>query len=207
MHHTGQLRPLLPKSVSQMRPELFQIQERRTQLDDEAMIDRTAQEFNRRSLGQRKRQQKEKENRGQYGPVDGPKLLNPSRSAAQQGRRQRELAEQIEGLLQTRGQGNFRCQAQTLRRRRAEQAEKRLEFDAVCAGKILFLVDSSRFFLSVRPRDIDAKMTSGVLGITSFIPVISVAKHGSAASGVLMRVELRTSDQGAREDSSRSSNP
>ncbi|KAJ6483675.1 hypothetical protein DFH09DRAFT_1106772 [Mycena vulgaris] len=142
MHHTGQMRPLLPKSVSQTRPELFQIQ--RT-FEDKPPIDfhtahgplgiseKNAQEFHRRSLGQRKRRQKEKENRGQSGPLNGPKLLNPRRSAAQRGRRQRELAEQIEGLLQTKGPVNFRSQAQTLRRR-VEQAEQRLEFDAVCGG-------------------------------------------------------------------------
>ncbi|KAJ6556297.1 hypothetical protein B0H19DRAFT_1071411 [Mycena capillaripes] len=135
MHHTSQLRPLLPKSVSQTRPELFQIQ--RT-FEDKPPIDfhtahralgisemTGAQEFNRRSLGQRKRRQKEKENRGQSGPLDGPKLLNTRRFAAQRGRRQQELAEQIEGLLQTKGPGNFRSQVQTLRRR-VEQAENDL---------------------------------------------------------------------------------
>ncbi|KAJ6463180.1 hypothetical protein DFH09DRAFT_1492027 [Mycena vulgaris] len=219
MHHTGQLRPLLPKSVSQTRPELFQIQ--RT-FEDKPPIDfHTAHG----PLGylKRKRGQKEKENRGQSGPLDGPKLLNPRRSAAQRGRRQRELAEQIEGLLQTKGPVNFRSQAQTLRRR-VEQAEQRLEFDAVCdptdalnhaldkefkinnprrekrrrPSRLEQMIGSEEYHrllsaakqsererrelegttyilsLSVRPKDIDAKMTSGVLEITSFISVMYV---------------------------------
>ncbi|KAJ6481352.1 hypothetical protein DFH09DRAFT_1214102 [Mycena vulgaris] len=106
MTHAGRLRPLLPKSGSQMRPEPFQIEPKR-------------------------RRQKEKENRGQSELLCGPKLLNSHRSAAQRARRQRELAEQIEELLQAKGPKNRRSQAQTLRRK-VEEAERRLKFDAVC---------------------------------------------------------------------------
>ncbi|KAJ7310811.1 hypothetical protein DFH08DRAFT_822909 [Mycena albidolilacea] len=63
--------------------------------------------------------------------LDGPTLGNPRRSAAQRGQRQRELAKQIQGLLQTKSPDNVRSRAQTLRRR-VEEAERRLEFDGVC---------------------------------------------------------------------------
>ncbi|KAJ7906984.1 hypothetical protein B0H13DRAFT_2273863, partial [Mycena leptocephala] len=137
MHHGVQLRPLIPKTVSQMRPEPFQIE--RTFEDKPpvnfcgplGMSEKAEQEFHRRSLGQKKRRHREKENRKHSALLDGPTLVNPRRSAAQRGRRQRELAKQIQGLLQTTSPDNVRSRAQTLRRR-VEEAERRLGFDAVC---------------------------------------------------------------------------
>ncbi|KAJ6514670.1 hypothetical protein DFH09DRAFT_1099508 [Mycena vulgaris] len=124
MTHAGRLRPLLPKSGSQMRPEPFQIE--RT-FQDKAPVnfdtnilgvtEKAKQEFDRCSMGQKRRRQKEKENRGQSELLCGPKLLNSHRSATQRARRQREFAEQIEELLQTKGPKNRRSQAQTLRRK------------------------------------------------------------------------------------------
>ncbi|KAJ6555594.1 hypothetical protein DFH09DRAFT_1084775 [Mycena vulgaris] len=132
-HHGVQLRPLIPKTVSQMRPEPFQIE--RT-FEDKPPVnfrgplrisEKAEQEFDRRSLGQKKRECV----RVKAALLDGPTLVNPRRSAAQRGRRQRELAKQIQGLLQTKSPENVRSRAQTLRRR-VEEAEGRLEFDAAC---------------------------------------------------------------------------
>ncbi|KAJ7926527.1 hypothetical protein B0H13DRAFT_1862156 [Mycena leptocephala] len=61
----------------------------------------------------------------------GPKQMNPHRSAAQRARRQRELAANIENLLQTHGSENIRSRAQTLRRK-VEDGEKRLELNPDC---------------------------------------------------------------------------
>ncbi|KAJ7692741.1 hypothetical protein B0H17DRAFT_1132972 [Mycena rosella] len=109
MTHAGQLRPLLPKSDSQTRPEPFQIEAK--------------QEFDRHSMGQKRRRQREKENRGQSELLGGPKLVNSHRSAAHRARRQRELAEKIEELLQAKGHKNIRSRAQTLWRK-VEEAEQ-----------------------------------------------------------------------------------
>ncbi|KAJ6501351.1 hypothetical protein DFH09DRAFT_1102508 [Mycena vulgaris] len=143
MHHGVQLRPLIPKTVSQMRPEPFQIEAKRT-FEDKPPVnfrgplgisEKAEQEFDRRSLGQKKRRHREKKNRkcvrAKAALLDGPMLVNPRRSAAQRGRRQRELTKQIQGLLQTKSPDNIRSRAQTLRRR-VEEAARRLEFDAVC---------------------------------------------------------------------------
>ncbi|KAJ7303144.1 hypothetical protein DFH08DRAFT_825997 [Mycena albidolilacea] len=124
-----------------MRPEPFQIERA---FEDKPPVnfrgplgisEKAEQEFNRRSLGQKKRRHREKENRKRVrvksALLDGPTLVNPRRSAAQRGRRQRELAKQIQGLLETKSPENVRSRAQTLRRR-VEEAERRLEFDAVC---------------------------------------------------------------------------
>ncbi|KAJ7820697.1 hypothetical protein B0H14DRAFT_3147030 [Mycena olivaceomarginata] len=69
MHHGVKLRPLIPKIVSQMKPEPFQIE--RT-FEDKPPVnfrgplgisEKAGQEFDRRSLGQKKRRHREKENR------------------------------------------------------------------------------------------------------------------------------------------------
>ncbi|KAJ6590449.1 hypothetical protein DFH09DRAFT_1074081 [Mycena vulgaris] len=112
MTHAGRLRPLLPRSGSQMRPKPFQIE--RT-FQDKAPVDtsvlgvteKAKQEFDRCSMGQKRHRQKEQENRAQSELLCGPKLLNSHRSAAQRARRQRELAEQIEELLQAKGPKNM----------------------------------------------------------------------------------------------------
>ncbi|KAJ6602784.1 hypothetical protein DFH09DRAFT_1069153 [Mycena vulgaris] len=103
MTHAGRLRPLLPKSGSQMRPEPFQIEAKQELIDVR---------WAKKGAGKKKKK-------------------IGDRSAAQRARRQRELAEQIEELLQTKGPKNRRSQAQTLRRK-VEEAERRLKFDAVC---------------------------------------------------------------------------
>ncbi|KAJ7921602.1 hypothetical protein B0H13DRAFT_2267770, partial [Mycena leptocephala] len=136
MHHGVQLRPLIPKTVSQMRPEPFQIE--RTFEDKPpvnfcgplGMSEKAEQEFHRRSLGQKASAQRKRESET-LSAARWTTLVNQRRSAAQRGRRQRELAKQIQGLLQTTSPDNVRSRAQTLRRR-VEEAERRLEFDGVC---------------------------------------------------------------------------
>ncbi|KAJ6499654.1 hypothetical protein C8R47DRAFT_294922 [Mycena vitilis] len=86
-------------------------------------------EFERRSLSQKRRREREsKENKGKPKHL---KPVNPNRSAAQRARRQRELASTIEGLLQSRERENIRSRAQTLRRR-VEEGERRLDADPEC---------------------------------------------------------------------------
>ncbi|KAJ7924807.1 hypothetical protein B0H13DRAFT_1863670 [Mycena leptocephala] len=137
-------RPILPKPPSQARPEPFLIstpsnqyasshQETTGTSSAHALNAKTygwlQSEFERRSLGQKKRRQREsKEN--QSNPK-GSRQMNPHRSAAQRARRQRELAANIEGLLQTRGGENIRSRAQTLRRK-VEEGERRLESNPDC---------------------------------------------------------------------------
>ncbi|KAJ6553611.1 hypothetical protein DFH09DRAFT_1085723 [Mycena vulgaris] len=90
---------------------------------------RLQSEFERRSLGQKKRRQREsKEN--QSNPK-GSEQMNPHRSAAQRARRQRELAANNEDLLQTHGAENIRSRAQILRRK-VEEGERRLESNPDC---------------------------------------------------------------------------
>ncbi|KAJ6486279.1 hypothetical protein DFH09DRAFT_1106142 [Mycena vulgaris] len=109
-------RPLLPKPLSQARPEPFLIstpsnqyasshQETTGTSSAHALSakadDRLQSEFERRSLGQKKRRQREsKENQSN---TKASKQMNPHRSAAQRARCQRELAANIEDLLQTHG--------------------------------------------------------------------------------------------------------
>jgi hypothetical protein len=61
----------------------------------------------------------------------GSKQINPYRSAAQRARRQRELAANIEDLLQTHGGENIRSRAQILRRK-VEEGERCLESNPDC---------------------------------------------------------------------------
>ncbi|KAJ6555602.1 hypothetical protein DFH09DRAFT_1280356 [Mycena vulgaris] len=110
MTHAGQLRPLFPKSGSQTRPEPFKIEvlgvtEKAKQESDDARWAKKGAGKKKKKIG--------------------------DRSAAQRARRQRELAEQIEELLQAKGRKNIGSRPQTLRKK-VEEAERRLEFDAVC---------------------------------------------------------------------------
>ncbi|KAK6997163.1 hypothetical protein R3P38DRAFT_2798689 [Favolaschia claudopus] len=79
---------------------------------------RNQSESERRSAGQkrrRKREAKEKENDGRLSGIVRP--VNLPRSLAQRARRQRELAGEIEDLLDIEGyKGCHRSRAQTLRR-------------------------------------------------------------------------------------------
>ncbi|KAJ7280974.1 hypothetical protein C8J57DRAFT_1464301 [Mycena rebaudengoi] len=137
-------RPLLPKPLSQARPEPFLISTASNQYASSHQettgtssahalsakaYGRLQSEFERRSLGQKKRRQREsKEN--QSNPK-GSKQMNPYRSAAQRARHQRELAANIEDLSQTRGGENIRSRAQILRRK-VEEGERCLESNPDC---------------------------------------------------------------------------
>ncbi|KAJ6484574.1 hypothetical protein DFH09DRAFT_1106472 [Mycena vulgaris] len=161
MTHAGQLRPPLPSPGSQMRPEPFQIELKvfmtRT-FQDKAPVnfdtrvlgvtEKAKQEFERCSMGQKRR-----------------------RSAAQRARRQRELAEQIEELLQAKGRKNIRSRAQTLRRK-VEEAERRLELNAVCALNNEFEMNNPRRESSYRPSRREQMLGSG-----EYHRLLSVAKQ------------------------------
>ncbi|KAJ6531508.1 hypothetical protein DFH09DRAFT_1093181 [Mycena vulgaris] len=96
--------PLRPQFREHLKTSLFR--------GSLGISEKAEQEFDRRSLGQKKRRHREKENRKcvrvKAALLDGPTLVNPCRSAAQRGRRQRELAKQIQGLLQTKSPENIR---------------------------------------------------------------------------------------------------
>ncbi|KAJ6563312.1 hypothetical protein DFH09DRAFT_1082369 [Mycena vulgaris] len=110
--------PMLPKSASSK-----QARASRLSIDPQ----RAATEFERRSPGQKKRREREaKENKPK-----GSKIVNLRRCVAQRARQQRELATDIEKLLNTRNRGNVRSQAQSLRRK-VEEGERRLKSDPIC---------------------------------------------------------------------------
>ncbi|KAF8209786.1 hypothetical protein K438DRAFT_1929697 [Mycena galopus ATCC 62051] len=88
-------------------------------------------EFHRRSLGQKKRREREASENHKPEPSASS---SARRSAAQQARRQRELATKIQHHLSTRGQSNdrsARSEAQPLRRK-VEAAERRLDTAPDC---------------------------------------------------------------------------
>ncbi|KAJ7655828.1 hypothetical protein DFH06DRAFT_1132882 [Mycena polygramma] len=131
------LRPLLPMPPSAKRPEPFLLKisatgsttARHVPESNNPVHAKPQSEFERRSLGQKKRRERElKENKNKPKHL---KSVNPSRSAVQRARRQRELASTIEGLLQNRECENIRSRAQTLRRR-VEEGERRLDVDPEC---------------------------------------------------------------------------
>ncbi|KAJ7269196.1 hypothetical protein C8J57DRAFT_1227931 [Mycena rebaudengoi] len=116
-------RPLLPKPLSQARPEpclistpsnQYASSHQETTGTSSAHVlsakayGRIQSEFERRSLDQKKRRQREskenKSNMSLFCPFQpkGSKHMNPHRSAAQRARRQRELAANIEDVLQTK---------------------------------------------------------------------------------------------------------
>ncbi|KAJ6521776.1 hypothetical protein DFH09DRAFT_1097477 [Mycena vulgaris] len=134
------LRPLLPKSPSQTRPEPFLIKTS-GHSDDIAAVTKgnkiagsetfrqPVSKFERCSKGQRMRRDREtKENESK---PTGSKSMNLRCSAAQRARRQQELAANIEKLLNTRGPENVPSRAQLLSRR-IEEGKKCLEADPDC---------------------------------------------------------------------------
>ncbi|KAJ6478455.1 hypothetical protein DFH09DRAFT_1108316 [Mycena vulgaris] len=127
MTHAGQLRPLFPKSGSQTRPKPFKIE--RT-FQDKAPVN-----FDTYVLGvtEKAKQESDDARWAKKGAGKKKKKIGDSQSSLvpPRARRQRELAEKIEELLQSKGRKNIRSRAQTLRRK-VEEAERRLEFDAVC---------------------------------------------------------------------------
>ncbi|KAJ7854336.1 hypothetical protein B0H13DRAFT_1903715 [Mycena leptocephala] len=146
----AKLRPLLPRSPSQTRPEPFLINgipsanwctansqsAVGSQSSDPDASANTIQiphtKFDRQSRGQEKRREREaKENQDK-----DLAAINLNRSAAQRARRQRELAANIENLC-ARGHRD-RSRAQILRRR-VEKAEKCLEHHPDCGTQILHL--------------------------------------------------------------------
>ncbi|KAK6966412.1 hypothetical protein R3P38DRAFT_3155110 [Favolaschia claudopus] len=149
---TSRLRPLLPKTPSMTQPEPFLLSrtmEREGNLGELSAVSgapveiranpvsgksRNQSESERRSAGQkrrRKREAKEKENDGRLSGIVRP--VNLPRSLAQRARRQRELAGEIEDLLDIEGyKGCHRSRAQTLRRK-VEQGEQRLKLSPECA--------------------------------------------------------------------------
>ncbi|KAK7013528.1 hypothetical protein R3P38DRAFT_2788419 [Favolaschia claudopus] len=136
-HH---LRPLLPRTPSMTRPEPFLLKTTRN-LESDANVNRnsaqvlnpkeaqlqqfdhfkkqTRSEFQRRSAGQRKRRERRIQRKRSYmGPAT-------RRSVAQRARRQRELAANIENLLDIKEHDSQQSRAQKLRRK-VEQGERRL---------------------------------------------------------------------------------
>ncbi|KAK7014519.1 hypothetical protein R3P38DRAFT_3362305 [Favolaschia claudopus] len=148
---TSRLRPLLPKTPSMTQPEPFLLSrtmEREGNLGELSAVSgapveiranpvsgksRNQSESERRSAGQkrrRKREAKEKENDGRLSGIVRP--VNLPRSLAQRARRQREIAGEIEDLLDIEGyKGCHRSRAQTLRRK-VEQGEQRLKLSPEC---------------------------------------------------------------------------
>ncbi|KAK7029066.1 hypothetical protein R3P38DRAFT_3353962 [Favolaschia claudopus] len=148
---TSRLRSLLLKTPSMTQPEPFLLSrtmEREGNLGELSGVSgapveiranpvsrksRNQSESERRSAGQRrrrKREAKKQENDGRLSGIGRP--VNLTRSLAQRARRQRELAGDIEDLLDTKGyKGCHRSRAQTLRRR-VEQQERRLKSYPEC---------------------------------------------------------------------------
>ncbi|KAK7027047.1 hypothetical protein R3P38DRAFT_2941464, partial [Favolaschia claudopus] len=148
---TSCLRPLLPKTPSMTQPEPFLLSRtmgREGNLGELSAVSgapveiranpvsrksRNQSESERRSAGQkrrRKREAKKKENDGRLSGIVRP--VNLPRSLAQRARRQRELAGDIEDLLDIEGyKGCHRSRAQTLRRK-VEQGEQRLKLSPEC---------------------------------------------------------------------------
>ncbi|KAK6984268.1 hypothetical protein R3P38DRAFT_3105191, partial [Favolaschia claudopus] len=148
---TSRLRPLLPKTPSMTQPEPFLLSrtmEREGNLGELSAVSgapveiranpvsrksRNQSDSERRSAGQkrrRKREAKAKEDDGRLSGIVRP--VNLPRSLAQRARRQRELAGEIEDLLDIEGyKGCHRSRAQTLLRK-VEQGEQRLKLSPEC---------------------------------------------------------------------------
>ncbi|KAK7034249.1 hypothetical protein R3P38DRAFT_3496651, partial [Favolaschia claudopus] len=117
---TSRLRPLLPKTPSMTQPEPFLLSRtmgREGNLGELSAVSGAPVEIRANPVSRES---------GIVRPV------NLTRSLAQRARRQRELAGEIEDLLDIEGyKGCHRSRAQTLRRK-VEQGEKRLKLSPEC---------------------------------------------------------------------------
>ncbi|KAK7006518.1 hypothetical protein R3P38DRAFT_3036120, partial [Favolaschia claudopus] len=131
---TSRLRPLLPKTPSMTQPEPFLLSrtmEREGNLGELSAVSGAPVEIRANPVSGKSRNQVSNSARcrAQSGIV---RPVNLPRSLAQRARRQRELAGEIEDLLDIEGyKGCHRSRAQTLRRK-VEQGEQRLKLSPEC---------------------------------------------------------------------------
>ncbi|KAJ7158112.1 hypothetical protein C8R46DRAFT_1111577 [Mycena filopes] len=121
------LRRLLPKPESETQSE-FSLKPTRPGTAPASATSTTSREFSRRSLGQKRRREREAQEMLWYASASS----SSRRSLAQQARRQRELAAAMEReLTGAESNANVRSNAQKFRRQ-VEAAERRLDIAPNC---------------------------------------------------------------------------